>query len=228
MLSQDTAHRLDHAVTDDKVGDEIAARLIDTTPVNAGAAQAILDILDLSPKMEASIAERLFTGLAGDADGRAGKEIARKVNGMVAVLKAQANGNEVAATFAQFSGQVAGMTTNVTIDADVAGAAGNITLIADSIADVDALIATWNGANPANAVTLSAGDGSQVPTANIVLAGGTNASDADLAPAKAAMGSEIMSSDTYNCLLHALTDEKAALEFRAAYNTMVAAVQAIV
>lgn len=227
MLSKDTAYRLDHAVTDDKVGDEIAARLISSTPANASEAQDILDILDTSKKMNDSIAERLFTALAGDANGRAGKELARKINGMVVVLQAKADGNEVAAQFAQFSGQVAGMTTNVTIDADVAGAAGNITLVADSIKDIDTLISDWNLANPANTVTLSAGNGAQVPTANIVLSGGTNSSDANLAPAKAAMGDESMSNDTYECLKHALGDKRAADEFRAAYDAMVEAVQAI-
>lgn len=76
------------------------------------------------------------------------------------------------ADVASFSGQVAGMTTDVTIEADVAGSAGNITLTADSITDIDGLIAAHNGANPSNTVTLTSGDGSQVPTANIVLSGG--------------------------------------------------------
>lgn len=76
---------------------------------------------------------------------------------------------------AQFSGQVTGMTTDVTIDADVAGVAGNVTLVADSISDIDDLIAAWNIANPANTVTLSLGDGSQVPTADITLSGGADA-----------------------------------------------------
>lgn len=227
MLSNDTAYRLDHAVTDDKVGDEIAARLISTTPANPAAAQAVLDILDTSDKMNAQIAERLFTALAGDANGRAGREIAKKINGMVAVLRAKADGNEVAAEFAQFVGQVAGMTTDVTIDADVAGAAGNITLVADSIKDIDTLISDWNIANPANTLTLSAGNGAQVPTANIVLSGGANASDANLVPAKAAMGSDAMSEDTYQCLRHALGSDVAADEFRNAYNAMIVVVQAI-
>lgn len=227
MLSQDTSYRLDHAVTDDKVGDEIAARLISATPADSAAAQAVLDILDISAKMQKSIDERLFTALAGDANGRAGKELAKKINGMVAVLQAKADGSEIAAEAAQFQGQVAGMTTDVTIDADVAGAAGNITLTADSITDIDGLIVVWNLANPANEVTLSAGDGSQIPTANIVLSGGSNASDGNLAPAKAAMGSDLMSNDTYDCLKHALGDKAAADEFKAAYNAMIAAVQAI-
>lgn len=91
MLSQDTANRLDHAVTDDKVGDEIAARLISATPADAAAAQAILDLLDKSEKMNKSIEERLYTGLAGDNNGAAGKELAKKINGMVAIIQAQAD-----------------------------------------------------------------------------------------------------------------------------------------
>ena len=77
---------------------------------------------------------------------------------------------------AQFDGQVAGMTTDVIIDADNTGLAGNVTLVADSIKDIDQLILDWNTANPTNTLTLSAGDGSQVPTADIVLAGGVDGS----------------------------------------------------
>lgn len=226
MLSSNTSYRLDHAVTDEKVGDEIAARLISETPANAGEAQDILDILDTSSKMKNEIANRLYTALAGDADGRAGREIAQKINGMVVVLQAQADGNEVP-HYGAFSGLVAGLTTSVSIKADVAGAAGNITLTADSIKDVDTLISDWNGANPANTVTLLSGDGSQVPTANIVLSGGAANTDGNLAPAKAAMGSDHMSDDTFECLVHALADRSAAEEFRDAYNAMVDAVQAI-
>jgi hypothetical protein len=309
MLSKDTLFRLEHAVTDSKVGDEIAARLISATPGSPSAAQAVLNILDPSSKMNAQIAERLFVGLAGDANGRAGKELAKKINGMVAVLKAQADGNEVPATFAafsgkvtgmatnvtigavvagpagnvtllndyvaavaaQFSGQVAGMTTDVVLNADVPGAAGNITLVAtpgfnitdlmaawnlanptntvsyqggnasqEPTADivfvngadstgstVSALISAWNIAFPANTLTLSAGNGAQVPQANIVLSGGVSTTDANLVPAKAAMGSDHMSSDTFECLVHALADRPAAVEFKAAYDAMVDAVQAI-
>ncbi len=227
MLSKDTSFRLEHAVTDSKVGDEIAARLISVTPASAGAAQAVLNILDTSAKMNASIAERLYDGLAGDAEGRAGKEMAKKINGMVAVLKAKANGSEVAAVAAHFTGVVAGLTTPVTITANTAGSAGNVSLVADSVKTVATLISDWNTAHPSNQLTLTSGVGTQVPTANIPLTGGSNAADADHAPAKAAMGAEPMSADTKDCLKHALGDQKAADELEAAYNAMVAAVQAI-
>ena len=79
MLSSSTEFRLDHMVTDDKIGDEISARLISTTPANAGAAQAVLDLLDISKKTQKSIEERLFTGLAGDGNWASGKEISKKI-----------------------------------------------------------------------------------------------------------------------------------------------------
>ena len=81
----------------------------------------------------------------------------------------------VTAVASQFVGQVAGMTLDVTIDADVAGIAGDVTLVADSITDIDGLILAWNTANPANTLTLSAGDGTQIPTADITLSGGVDA-----------------------------------------------------
>ena len=142
MLSKDTSHRLEHAVTDIKVGDEIAARLISVTPADPAAATAVLKILDAGDKMKTSISERLFTGLAGDANGKAGKEMAKKINGMVAVLQAKA-------------------------------------------------------------------------------------ASASLTASKTAMGTDLMSSSTFECLIHALASKSAATELRAAYNAMIAAVQAI-
>lgn len=64
-----------------------------------------------------------------------------------------------------FNGQVAGMTTDVIITAQNA----NVTLLADSIDDIDTLISDWNADedNADNQLTLASGDGSQIPTANI-------------------------------------------------------------
>jgi hypothetical protein len=74
---------------------------------------------------------------------------------------------------AEFDGQVTGMTTDVIIRADRVGTNGNtITIIADSIKDINTLILEWNLANPLKSVSLIDGNGSQVPTANISLAGG--------------------------------------------------------
>lgn len=79
------------------------------------------------------------------------------------------------AATAQFDGQVAGMTTDVTIDADVPGVDGNVTLTANSILTIAELVATWNLGNPSNALTISAGIDTQVPTADIALIGGLDA-----------------------------------------------------
>lgn len=161
MLSQDTAYRLDHAVTDEKVGDEIAARLIDTAPANAGEAQDILDILDLSAKMKSDIAERLYVGLAGDADGRAGKELAKKINGMVDVLKAQADGDEVAAVAATAT---LNLTADITLTSAAAGAARNtntltIQVEAPAANPTDTILADVTGAAAAIVITITPNDG---------------------------------------------------------------------
>lgn len=76
--------------------------------------------------------------------------------------------------YAYFTGVVPGTTTAVTITADVPGTIGNsIELIANSTDTITTMIATWNSANPANACTLTTGDGTQIPTKNIKLADGT-------------------------------------------------------
>jgi hypothetical protein len=122
------------------------------------------------------------------------------------------------------------MTTDVTIDAVTPGAAGNsISLAFDGLKDIDTVISDWNIANPSNTAVLSSGDGSQIPDnlETIDLSGGSDQHDEDMAPAKLAMGSEPMSDSAYESLILALSDVSAAFEFRAAYNAMIVAVQAI-
>jgi len=103
-------------------------------------------------------------GVALASEKMAAEIVARVIDAMPQVAVA-----------AQFEGQVAGMTTDVTVDADNAGSAGNITLEADEVKDIDELIADWNAANPNNTVSLSDGDGSQVPEEDIELSGGVDA-----------------------------------------------------
>lgn len=217
MLSKKTEYVLEVALSNAKIADEISARLLSAEPANAGAAASALAILDKS--LNKKIEEFLIVALAHRPSG---KEIADKLNNLIPILEALADGDEVAAEAAQFEGQVAGMTTDVTIDADVAGADGNITLTADSVTDIDGLIAAHNaGATAAEQVTLSAGDGSQVPTADITLSGGSDASDSNTAPAKAAFGAEKLSKSAYERLIVAMASRSAAKEFKDAYDKMV-------
>ena len=68
---------------------------------------------------------------------------------------------------ANFVGQVAGMTTDVTIVADNPGAAGNdISLFFDGVDNINTAISNWNTANPTNTASLTVGDGTQVPDAD--------------------------------------------------------------
>lgn len=79
--------------------------------------------------------------------------------------------------FADFTGQVAGMTTDVTIQAQVAGTIGNsITLSFNGVDTIFEVIDAWNIANPANTAILTDGDGDQVPNnaTSISLSGGLN------------------------------------------------------
>ena len=78
----------------------------------------------------------------------------------------------ISPTVGKFSGQVAGMTTDVTIQSSNVGRIGNITLTANGTT-ILALIQAWNTANDHNRVVVQGpGDTSQIPSANIVLSGG--------------------------------------------------------
>lgn len=216
MFTSKSKLHISHAISNQQVADEIESRL------DLGAYTAYK--LDLA-KMKLWLGSALSDAVLGDL-------LADKFKGAEDALIAQATGEvpEVPAVAAQFDGQVAGMTTDVTIDADVAGAAGNITLVADSIDDIDDLILAHNTAFPANAITLSAGDGSQVPTANIELAGGADlvpASNPDLVAKKAAFDSSSLPDNFLKVAGPAFADEEAAQEFLDLHDDMVAAVAAL-
>jgi hypothetical protein len=64
--------------------------------------------------------------------------------------------------YADFTGKVAGLATDITITADNVGAVGNIKL-ANGASTITELITEWNVAHPTNTITLTSGDGTQVP-----------------------------------------------------------------
>ena len=99
------------------------------------------------------------------------------------------------------------------------GAVGTVTL---TDASSRRILQTATGGDAT--VLADAGEGDGIAA---TFAAGANAFDNDTAPAKVAMGSEAMSDAAYECLKHAVTDIAAANEIKAAYNAMVAAVQAI-
>jgi hypothetical protein len=68
-------------------------------------------------------------------------------------------------TPATFSGTIAGTSTAVVLTANFAGPAGaSILLTFTGSNTISQAIATWNTANPLNSVTLTSGDGTQVPS----------------------------------------------------------------
>jgi len=284
MLNRDTEFRLDHAVTDDKIGDEIAARVeVSSTPADDTEAQAILDLLD--PSLNSAIEERLVGGLAGDDRGAAGRELAQKINGMVSVLQAKANGTEIAAEAAE---AVLDLTADITLTSAAAGASRNdetftLEVEAPAANPTDTVLAVWSGTADAIILTITPNDGTNNGATPVALttaelaeyintgdvaaktgqisetdgsglrelqtasggdatdladsgegdgevatfAGGSDAADNDVAPAQTAMGSESMSESARYALEHALGSKEAADDFKASYDAMVAAVQAI-
>lgn len=241
MASANLTTRMKHAIANEALSQEILKRAsVTSAPANAAAAQAILATLDESKNEK--IAEYCKVAFAGD--GKVGVEIAKKLNGMVAVLKAQANGSEVAeipevpAQPADFFGDilVSGLPESYSLEADNAGVIGNsIILTFDGILSVADVANAWNVANPSNTVSLLDGSPTSIPDNGevIQLAGGADAvpavpgSDTDVAPAKAAMGSESMSEEAHVHAIHALADKAAADEFKSLFNGMVAAIQSI-
>jgi hypothetical protein len=121
------------------------------------------------------------SGSAGNSISLLGNGIS-SVNSLITAWNTANPGNQVTLTagsglqipnagmFASFTGIPTGTATSVTITANVIGAGGNsVLLIGDGTSSISTLITNWNTANPSNQVTLTSGDGTQVPS------GGTNA-----------------------------------------------------
>lgn len=110
----------------------------------------------------------------------------------------------VAGVAAFFTGQIAGMTTNVTITANTSGTIGNsVILTADGTSSIATLIATWNTDNPSNQITLTSGDGTQIPTSGglIQLAGGVNSATAfNLISGGVVVGDNVLIGNAFNPL----------------------------
>lgn len=84
--------------------------------------------------------------------------------------------------FALFTGIISGTSTSVSIVANWSGTAGNsIALTLTGSNTISAAISTWNLANPTNQVSLTSGNGSQIPIAqSLPLSGGINAGSANV------------------------------------------------
>ena len=231
MFSDKSKQHLIAAMSNKDIADDLERRLSVTTPGSEAAAQASLR--SYTQSMD-KIREYLVVALCLK---EAGDEIADRLQKGQAVLEAVANGDETETTpavAASFEGQVLGMLTDVTIQADVPGVDGNdILLTFDGVDDIDTAIDTWNLANPDNTASLTAGDGSQVPDLGeeIQLADGSDAvfSDADLAPALTAFGfsTDQLSASCVERLVVALADNTAASEFRTHYASFVNAIWAL-
>jgi hypothetical protein len=103
-----------------------------------------------------------------------------------------------------FTGQVAGMTTSVTITANTVGTIGNsVILTGDGTSSITTLIATWNTDNPSNQITLSSGDGTQIPSSGAIiqLTGGVNSATAfNLVSGGVVIGDNVLIGNEFNTL----------------------------
>lgn len=87
MITKNEEYVLGIALANERVASEIVARVIDTTPANAAAAQAVLDVISDSAKEQKEIEEYLVVALAKREEA---KEIAEQLNLIVECLEYQA------------------------------------------------------------------------------------------------------------------------------------------
>lgn len=223
MFTDKSKQHIVSAISNQELADDLELRLSVATPADAAEATATL----ASYKQPVSRHREYLT--VALCQKEAGDEIADRLQAAENVLKAVANGEETLvapAEAAAFEGQVVGMTTDVTIEADVPGAAGNdIILEFDGIVDIDAALLAWNTANSENTASLTAGDGSQIPdnAESIQLADGLDADfeDQDLGPSLTALSQDPLTASTKERLTIAFCDQAAASEFSEQFDSMV-------
>lgn len=220
-MKENTKERLKVCLIEDEVAAEVSKRIEMVLAEEPSSKEDAEDLLaQLNPALNEKIITNFANGLAGDKAGAAGKWVANKVNGIVAVLQGKIDSEEGdPGENAQFSGQVAGMTTDVVVQADEPGVAGNISLTFNGVETISELINTHNGLGGVQ-VSLISGDGDQVPEEDesVALTGGVDPVPGDetaLDEAKAAMGDDSMSADTKDALDHGLAAEEAGDDFMA-------------
>jgi hypothetical protein len=101
MITKNEEYVLSVALANENIASEIAARVIDATPADAAAAQAILDVIDSNEKEEKQIEEYLIVALT---NRKHGKEIKEQLDLVVECLGYQAAddvGNNAALNAAQ-------------------------------------------------------------------------------------------------------------------------------
>jgi hypothetical protein len=98
MISKNEEYVLGIALASERMASEIVARVIDTTPADAAAAQAILDVIDSSEQEEKQIEEYLIVALASR---KYGKEIKAQLDAVVECLRYQAASDSVNLAIAQ-------------------------------------------------------------------------------------------------------------------------------
>lgn len=113
-----------------------------------------------------AISVSLISGLDADEVQAALEELQGDIDGFI--------GFETSSVKSTFFGQVIGMTTDVLIEADNAGIAGNSILLTGP-GTVQDKIDDWNTGNPGNTASLISGDGSQFTFGDIQLSGGNSA-----------------------------------------------------
>jgi len=92
MINKNEEYVLGVALANERVASEIVARVIDATPADAAAAQAILDVVSPSEKESKEIKEYLIVALTSR---KYGEEIAEQLELVVECLEYQA-ANDVA------------------------------------------------------------------------------------------------------------------------------------
>ena len=110
--------------------------------------------------------------------------------------------SSVPSTFASFTGQVAGMTTNVVITAINSGTVGNsVVLNFDGVMTLDTVIGNWNIANNSNNITYT-GDGTQIPNngTSITLSGGVSSTSFNLISGGVVVGDFVQVGSNFNAL----------------------------
>lgn len=90
MINENEEYVLGIALANERIASEIVARVIDATPADAAAAQAILDVIDSSEKEEDQIEEYLIAALA---NRKHAKEIKAQLDLVVECLEYQAADN---------------------------------------------------------------------------------------------------------------------------------------
>ena len=169
--------------------------------------QVVLLSGDTSTQVAAKISAAMNTVIGSPFQCTSAANVVSMQNTVAGIVILPVSVGTLNYTHASYSGTIAGTSTAVVITANTLGPSGAaVVLTFTGSNSISSAISTWNTANPSNAVTLTSGDGTQIPSVGTISPSGGQVGLAAVAQYQAG----VAPTGAYSQLMQALMNGAAA------------------